>query len=515
MVTTLFQQCIKIKIKIQVVHYVLCIFTLQGNAFSVKMIPAMLTMKIMATLFWIVDMAFVQVSHYHPPSHITPHTPQTTTYRMEKWVLLDDSADLARKYLRTWFVADLLATLPIDLVVFALVSEKWGIMMCVLRTIRLARIPSLFNTLTPNTSLPWRIECLLFLFWVGIFVHTATCIWLACASDEELSIEVPISEDVTTAYFSAFYFTVSVLTNVGFGDMSPSQIGTKYYVMFLEIAGSVLLVALGGRAGAYFITIDPFELLVLERRRRLESLMQRNNIPWAIQRLAFSVYPVILDASVRDYKHILDQLPQLMQIKLGFHIKRRMLRKVPLFVALPLDVIGQLAWRLVDEYADPKEYIIHAGDPGEEMYFVANGVVEVLAGMSGLELKATLSDGTWFGEIALLLPQSTRVASVRTVTSCCLYVLKKPDFERVIAQNKELKQMIHDHAMVRLEELNRIHSVTDHASSREEVSEDCIRGASFGCGSDIPIIEEEAPSDSTTMSMDTVLPMRSLTSTVS
>ena len=279
---------------------------------------------------------------------------------------------------------------------------------------------------------------------------------MAIATKEEQGLAVEVHQDPWEAYVQAFYFLVTVLTSVGFGDISPTHWDTKIYISFQNTVGAVFLIAAGGRSGAYFITTDPLQLLTMERKRRLESLLLRNHVPWSMQRDAFAMYPIILDTTATDYQGIMNMLPEYMQERIGFHMKRRIMKKVPMFNNLSKDVIAMLSWRLVDIIFPPKTYLIHSGEEGMEMYFLSNGVVEVLLpDREGDEVwAANLTDGSWFGEIALL-KKTNRIASVRSITTCACYKLEKADFERVMEWSAELRELMEEETRRRVEHLNR------------------------------------------------------------
>jgi glucose-6-phosphate 1-dehydrogenase len=75
------------------------------------------------------------------------------------------------------------------------------------------------------------------------------------------------------------------------------------------------------------------------------------------------------------------------------------------------------------------EPVVQVGEPGNEMFFVCRGELEVIA-PDGRKL-CPLKDGDLFGEIGVLLDQP-RVATVRAVTPCDLFVLRKADLLQVL-----------------------------------------------------------------------------------
>ncbi len=86
--------------------------------------------------------------------------------------------------------------------------------------------------------------------------------------------------------------------------------------------------------------------------------------------------------------------------------------------------LSQVILALRPEVAGAGETIISKGDMGREMYLIVRGEVEVLDDAG--QVLATLRDGDFFGEIALLI-HTPRTATVRAKTACDLFVLDKSE----------------------------------------------------------------------------------------
>ena len=75
------------------------------------------------------------------------------------------------------------------------------------------------------------------------------------------------------------------------------------------------------------------------------------------------------------------------------------------------------------------------------MYFISRGKVDIVS-EDGQTIFATLSDGAFFGEIALLF-SSERTASVRASEYCDLYTLDKFTFDNVLAKFPDVAAQVH------------------------------------------------------------------------
>lgn len=110
-----------------------------------------------------------------------------------------------------------------------------------------------------------------------------------------------------------------------------------------------------------------------------------------------------------------------------------MLRRVDLFADMTTRQLGHVA-SVTHELMRPAGSMIFAeGDPGDALFVIVSGEVEVLRG--GERLKV-LRDADYFGELAVLTGE-TRNASVRALTDCLLLRLERSDFHQVLAGSFE------------------------------------------------------------------------------
>jgi voltage-gated potassium channel len=120
--------------------------------------------------------------------------------------------------------------------------------------------------------------------------------------------------------------------------------------------------------------------------------------------------------------------------------------KVPFFQSIGASTIAEVA-RLLR----PRDYpagaaIVRLGEPGDCMYFIASGEVEIVISPEPLRLGA----GEFFGEIALLTG-TPRTATVIAVEPCTLLRLDILEFRELMGRQPDLARVIYDAAHQRLE----------------------------------------------------------------
>lgn len=120
----------------------------------------------------------------------------------------------------------------------------------------------------------------------------------------------------------------------------------------------------------------------------------------------------------------------------------KLLSNCELMRHLPPEAIERLLPFLKDKRIGPGEVVFKAGDPGDALYIVSSGKVEVvdpaMEGQTEGQILAELGEGQAFGEMALLAG-GARTATVRAVQSTELLLIERTDFEALVAADKTLE----------------------------------------------------------------------------
>jgi len=119
--------------------------------------------------------------------------------------------------------------------------------------------------------------------------------------------------------------------------------------------------------------------------------------------------------------------------------------RVPFFHNLGATLIAEVARLLrVREYP-ANAAIVRRGEPGDCMFFIVEGEVEIELRPQPLRLEA----GSFFGELALLTG-APRNATVMATRPCTVLTLDIVDFFELLGRQPELARVIHEEASLRL-----------------------------------------------------------------
>jgi len=337
-----------------------------------------------------------------------------------------DPALIRSRYLRTWLAPDLVGAIPFDLMAFAVGGPAAALLrlLGLSRLLRLARLVDLQREWRTRTTIrPAIFRLSFFLLWASIGTHWIACGWLALHGPTRSHPELP-------EYLRALYWTITTLTTVGYGDITPATAGQVLYATVVMVLGAGMYGYIIGNVANLLANADVLKSQHLGRLEMISGFLRDRDVPKALQGRVRDYYTYLWESRMSNPARLLDDLPPALQVEIGLHLSRSLLLKVPLFQNASEPFLRELVQRLEPAVVTPGDYVFRRGEVGDRIYFIHRGAVEVLVDDAG-EAVATLHEGDFFGEMALL-HREPRSASVRALDYCDLYWLDSADFERVL-----------------------------------------------------------------------------------
>ncbi|KAJ3376982.1 hypothetical protein HDU84_009200, partial [Entophlyctis sp. JEL0112] len=117
-------------------------------------------------------------------------------------------------------------------------------------------------------------------------------------------------------------------------------------------------------------------------------------------------------------------------------VLRETLKQIPLFKGGSQSFFHELAMALKLRIFKPSEIIIKADEPGSSMFFVADGLADVVS-KDGKVTFGEFGASTFFGEVALFYV-TNRTATIRARTVCTTLELHKDSLKAILAQHESL-----------------------------------------------------------------------------
>ncbi len=390
----------------------------------------------------------------------------------EKRRMVTDRKLIAKRYLKGWFFWDLAATIPFAL----LFSGFSGLMLS--RLFRLFRLTRLFKLFTSNKTLlrinelsndinPSVVRMILMIFWIIIASHLVSCGWISIGG-----IEPDQSHQDT--YLQAFYWTITTLTTIGYGDISP-DLQNRIQVVFTiitQLLGAGMYGFIIGNISNLLANMDLAKTAHKEKVERINTFLKYKNIPPALQRRVGNYYEYLWE-SRRGYNEaaVIAELPRSLKTLITIQMNRDLIRKVPIFEHASDLFLKEVILNLEPVIFTPGDYIMEAGDMGYDMFFISQGKVDILSADESITY-ATLTGGAFIGEIALLLSMP-RTATVKAVEYCDLYRLTKEVFDSVLERYPDVAETMSQEAERRRKENEeKLRKEAEEAAKKKDSTEE-------------------------------------------
>uniref|UniRef100_G1QWV3 Potassium voltage-gated channel subfamily H member 6 n=1 Tax=Nomascus leucogenys TaxID=61853 RepID=G1QWV3_NOMLE len=307
-----------------------------------------------------------------------------TTYVNTNDEVVSHPRRIAVHYFKGWFLIDMVAAIPFDLLIFRTGSDETTTLIGLLKTARLLRLVRVARKLDRYSEYGAAVLFLLMCTF-ALIAHWLACIWYAIGNVERPYLEHKIGwldslgvqlgkcyngsdpasgPSVQDKYVTALYFTFSSLTSVGFGNVSPNTNSEKVFSICIMLIG------------------------------------------------------------------VLKGFPECLQADICLHLHRALLQHCPAFSGASKGCLRALAVKFKTTHAPPGDTLVHLGDVLSTLYFISRGSIEILRDDV---VVAILGKNDIFGEpVSLHAQPGKSSADVRALTYCDLHKIQRADLLEVL-----------------------------------------------------------------------------------
>ncbi|XP_076385220.1 potassium/sodium hyperpolarization-activated cyclic nucleotide-gated channel 1 isoform X2 [Megachile rotundata] len=351
-----------------------------------------------------------------------------------KAVVLDPRI-VSRKYLRWFFVVDILTVLPIGVFDLLIPSAVWYCstfnMMKILRVYRISfQVYKILETaIVVTIGVHWA-ACME--YYVPLSVEK-----LGTLSDKSWIRSQDFIKKSTTVKKYLVCLNRAIIAMVRSTHYSTMQTREDIILnLILTVLGFIGIIYL---LTQFFQLLTTFHITIkrhLKIIQQLQEYMRYKELPYFLQRRLLIFYHYRNKRGFERDKKIINEVSPYLREELILHNYLRLISSVKLFNHLPKSVMAQLTGALRSEIFMTGDEIVKAGTRGEALYFISSGTVAVY-NSTGKEV-CHLEDGTYFGEIALVMESEHRIATVIAVETCEICLLHRDDFRRFISPYPDL-----------------------------------------------------------------------------
>jgi len=351
-------------------------------------------------------------------------------------------------YLRSYFLFDLIGSLPWGLISNHFLPQgNWSVPISFLCLLRLARVAAFSQNFvrTPSRFFIAR-RLTVFLLWIALVIHLLACGWIAVGG---------VTHGLTPGhtYIRALYWSVTTVSTTGFGDITPKTEPQMIYTMLAMILGAGLYATVVANVASLIARADSARAAFDSKIERLNTFMKYKNMPDPLQKKILGYHEYLWQTGLgHDHETLLEDLSPGLRRSVGVFLNRHIMEQIPMLRGAETAVLHRLISGLTSIVYTPGDTIIQHGEPGSAMYLINRGEVEVVDPKQGV--VATMGEGEYFGELALLDPDRPRLADVRAKTFCALSMINRETFAMVLEQFPDFAAHVRKVAASRLAESN-------------------------------------------------------------
>uniref|UniRef100_A0AAY5JZ41 Voltage-gated inwardly rectifying potassium channel KCNH2 n=1 Tax=Esox lucius TaxID=8010 RepID=A0AAY5JZ41_ESOLU len=372
-----------------------------------------------------------------------------TTYVNTNDEVVSQSQRIAVHYFKGWFLIDMVAAIPFDLLIYRS-GEETTTLIGLLKTARLLRLVRVARKLDRYSEYGAAVLFLLMCTF-ALIAHWLACIWYAIGNMERTEIPrigwlnslgdqvgkpyndtVPGSgPSIRDKYVTALYFTFSSLTSVGFGNVSPNTNSEKIFSICVMLIGSLMYASIFGNVSAIIQRLYSGTARYHTQMLRVREFIRFHQIPNPLrQRLEEYFQHAWSYTNGIDMNAVLKGFPECLQADICLHLNRTLLQNCKAFKGSTKGCLRALAMRFKTTHAPPGDTLVHAGDVISALYFISRGSIEILRGDV---VVAILGKNDIFGEpINLYARPGKSNADVRALTYCDLHKIHREDMLEVL-----------------------------------------------------------------------------------
>uniref|UniRef100_UPI0037E8EACE voltage-gated inwardly rectifying potassium channel KCNH6-like n=1 Tax=Semicossyphus pulcher TaxID=241346 RepID=UPI0037E8EACE len=381
-----------------------------------------------------------------------------TTYVNSNDEVVSQSSRIAVHYFKGWFLIDMVAAIPFDLLIYRSGEEvvrgggegETTTLIGLLKTARLLRLVRVARKLDRYSEYGAAVLFLLMCTF-ALIAHWLACIWFAIGNVERTTsagigwlatlgdqLGKPYNESIMGSgpsirdkYVTALYFTFSSLTSVGFGNVSPNTNSEKIFSICVMLIGALMYASIFGNVSAIIQRLYSGTARYHAQMMRVREFIRFHQIPNPLrQRLEEYFQHAWSYTNGIDMNAVLKGFPECLQADICLHLNRSLLQNCKAFKGSTKGCLRALAMRFKTTHAPPGDTLVHAGDLISALYFISRGSIEILRGDV---VVAILGKNDIFGEpINLSALPGKSSADVRALTYCDLHKICRDEMMEVL-----------------------------------------------------------------------------------
>ena len=375
---------------------------------------------------------------------------------LENGLLVEDRKKLGLNYVKsTAFKLDVVSLLPTD-VIYAGVGIEHAIVR-INRILRAHRMLGFFNRTESRTNFPNIFRIFMLVLYIVIIIHWNACFYFLISQAIGFGNDDWVYPDhgnnsnsseygsLPRQYVFSFYWSTLTLTTIG-EVPGPHEDWEYVFVIVDFLVGVLIFATIVGNVGSMITNMNASRIDFQSRLDSIKQYMQYRCVGKDLQARVIKWFDYLwMNSKTLNEQEVLQYLPDKLKTEIAIHVHFATLKKVNIFEQCEAGLLEELVLKLRAQVFSPGDYVCRKGDIGKEMYIIKTGKLEVVD--ENQVVLATLTDGSYFGEISILNlggSGNRRTATVKSVGYSELFCLSKQDLLDALVEYPEAKAILEE-----------------------------------------------------------------------
>ncbi|KAJ3032307.1 Kinesin-like protein kif27 [Rhizophlyctis rosea] len=379
------------------------------------------------------------------------------------WVVFPK--EMALRYIRSSeFIFDVTTNLPTD--IFALIwrpsSHRRATMLAVFRlwkVLRTGRIIIYFRRQEQKVHAGFPIQVAKFVCFLAILTHSLACCWfaIACTGSIDWSLDMVgdncrddswmvdkgfTSNPLNSVYVGSLYWAVISTTTTGYGDIHPQNDSERVFAMFTVTIGILFYNYVSGTIASTLSNMDSRRVTYQQKMDGIKQYMNDRRMDPKMQARVEEYYDYVWERNRGiDVRNVFGDMPSTFKSEVALSLNHKIIENTSIFKDTSLGFRRMMAIHMKLYLFTAKEYVVHKGDLGLEMFFITQGRVDIFQSPQEAKKPISLIDGSHFGEFGVILGHRHEY-SARAECNTDIYVLTANEIAECFAAYPEDKSKV-------------------------------------------------------------------------
>ncbi|GJQ85025.1 hypothetical protein Trydic_g3686 [Trypoxylus dichotomus] len=377
-----------------------------------------------------------------------------------KRVIMDPKL-VAKRYVTSWFVLDLLPCLNTDLIIMMYNLQHTGVWLKIPSFLKAFRVLTLLKYMVRYrerreiSMYKFKMIKMSMLFLLAVIWSSCTLYLIAANRQEEWIPEPkvyqhPDAGEIWVGLRTCFIRVVMSFLLISHGEDNSFNLAVLTIEIILISIGWCIKLAVTAQIVQIVMKYSSLTDKYYQMVQQFQEYMRSKSVPDTVQRRILAFFEFRFQRNYYKENEILGSLSNQLKQEILVNTYGTLLTNTIIFKDIPYALLLRISSMMKMEIYLPNDVVVVADTDSEIMYFIQTGMVAVYDKW-GREV-CHLADGSYFGEISLFTEEEKRSASVVSIDFCEMYTLNRFDFQTAIAPYPDIYDKIKKLAKERLKD---------------------------------------------------------------